>query len=215
MHCVTDNIQRVCNFAFTNTLYYLAANPQYVQPLRKEVEAIVEKEGWSKMSLGKMCKVDSFLKECIRIEGVDMLGLTRKATKDFTFSDGTFIPKGTRINAGLRALHHDDALYENPEVFDPFRFADMTKVDGEGMKHQFVATSPQYLSFGHGRHACPGRFFAAIELKTMLAYIVTTYDIKLEKKATRPRNLHIGSVIAVNSTANVMFRTRTRHHAEH
>lgn len=81
------------------------------------------------------------------------MGLTRKAIKDFTFSDGTLIPKGTRINAGLVALHHDDALYPKPEVFDPFRFADMDEEDGAGARHQFVATSPEYLSFGHGRHA--------------------------------------------------------------
>lgn len=183
IHCGTDNIQRMCNFvipswsfgyaepqAFINTLHYLATNPQYVQPLREEVEAIVEEEGWSKTSLGKMRKLDSFLKECIRIEGVDMcqslawalhtinlycslVGLARKAIKDFTFSDGTFIPKGTRINAGLVAIHHDDSLYENPDVFDPFRFADKSKEDGEVETHQFVATSPEYLAFGDGRHA--------------------------------------------------------------
>ena len=73
----------------------------------------------------------------------------RKATRDFTFSDGTFIPKGARIQAGITALHHDNALYENPEVFDPFRFAKM----GESVKHQFAATSPEYLPFGRGRHA--------------------------------------------------------------
>lgn len=157
----------------------------------------------------------------------------RKAKKDFTFSDGTLIPKGTRINAGLVALHYDDALYENPEVFDPFRFADMGEEDEEGAKHQFVATSPEFLSFGHGRHAwydrlspiaihahlyffaSPGRFFAAVEMKTMLAHIVTTYDIKLEENTTRPRSLHIGSAIATNSTARVMFRKRTRQDGKH
>lgn len=40
--------------------------PQYIQPLRKEVEAIVAKEGWSKMSLTKMCKLDSFIRESLR-----------------------------------------------------------------------------------------------------------------------------------------------------
>ncbi|KAH0837766.1 cytochrome P450 [Lanmaoa asiatica] len=138
---------------FTIALYNLAASPQYVQPLREEVEAIVEKEGWSRTSLSKMRKVDSFLKESIRMESIDVLGLTREARKYFTFSDGTLIPKGTRINAGLIALHYDDALYENSEVFDPFRFADMDEEDGEAAKHQFVATSPEYLPFGHGRHA--------------------------------------------------------------
>ncbi|KAN0100066.1 Cytochrome P450 [Tylopilus felleus] len=195
---------------FTNALYNFAANPQYAQPLREEVDAIVEKEGWSKASLSKMRKVDSFLKESIRMEGIDILGLTRKTTKDFTFSDGTFIPKGTRINAGLIGLHYDEALYDNPEVFNPFRFADIGKPDGEGGKYQFVATSPEYLPFGHGRHACPGRFFAAAELKTMLAHVVTTYDVKLEEHTTRPQSTRIGSSIGANPTAKVMFRKRAR-----
>jgi hypothetical protein len=56
---------------FTFALYNLAANPQYAQPLREEVEAIVEKEGWSRASLSEMRKVDSFLKESIRIDGID------------------------------------------------------------------------------------------------------------------------------------------------
>lgn len=28
-----------------------------------------------------------------------------------------------------------------------------------------VTTSPNHLAFGHGKHACPGRFFAATEIK--------------------------------------------------
>ena len=52
-----------------HALLYLAADPQYMRPLRKEVESIVEKEGWSRAALGKMDKVDSFLKECERMEG--------------------------------------------------------------------------------------------------------------------------------------------------
>ena len=59
--------------------------------------------------------------------------------------DGTLIPKGTRINAGLVALHYDDVLYENTEVFDPFRFANIGEKDEEGEKHQFVTTSPGVL----------------------------------------------------------------------
>jgi len=89
---------------------------QYAQPLREEVETIIEKEGWSKVSVSK---VDSFLKESIRIDGIDALTLSRKAVNDFAFSDGTLILKGTRVNAGLIALHHDDALYENSKLFDP------------------------------------------------------------------------------------------------
>ncbi|KAN0100067.1 hypothetical protein V8E55_000051 [Tylopilus felleus] len=39
-------------------------------PLREEVEAIVEEEGWSRTSLSKMRKVDSFLRKSIRLDGI-------------------------------------------------------------------------------------------------------------------------------------------------
>lgn len=55
----------------TNALYHLAAEPQYIQPLREEAEAIVSTEGWSKASVDKMLKLDSFLKETQRVNGID------------------------------------------------------------------------------------------------------------------------------------------------
>ncbi|KAG9308952.1 cytochrome P450 [Chiua virens] len=195
---------------FTLALYNLAANPQYARPLREEVETVLEKEEWSRMSLGKMHKMDSFFKETIRMESINVLSLARKAVEDFVLSDGRVIPKGTRIHAGLVALHYDDTLYGNPYKFDPFRFANMREEDGEGVKHQFVTTSPEYLAFGHGRHACPGRFFAAAELKTMLAHIVMNYDLKLEENATRPSSFRLAATVGANTTAKVLFRRRAR-----
>ncbi|KIJ13789.1 hypothetical protein PAXINDRAFT_80392 [Paxillus involutus ATCC 200175] len=195
-------------YSFTQALYHLAANPQYMQPLREEVESIVEKDGWSKGALAKMRKVDSFLKESQRMEGIDAVGMTRKVMKEFTFSDGTVLPKGTLVTIASQATYLDNGVYENAEMFDPFRFSNMRDEEGNGAKHSFVSTSPEYLPFGHGRHACPGRFFAANELKSMLAHVVLSYDVKLEDDATRPRSLHVGSSIVAHPTAKVMFRKR-------
>ncbi|KIJ05676.1 hypothetical protein PAXINDRAFT_21085 [Paxillus involutus ATCC 200175] len=194
--------------SFTQALYNLAVHPQYIEPLREEVESIVGKDGWSKGALVKMRKVDSFLKESQRTDGIGAVTLSRKAMKDFTFSDGTVLPQGTIIGAASQAIHLDNRIYDNAGTFDPFRFADMRDADGEGTKHSFVSTNPEYLPFGYGKHACPGRFFAANELKTMLAHVLLTYDIKLEDNATRPRSWHIGGTIAAHPTAKVMFRKR-------
>ncbi|KAG9311576.1 cytochrome P450 [Chiua virens] len=193
---------------FTHALYYLAANPQYIQPLREEVETIVEHEGWSKAAVDKMRRVDSFMRECQRMEGTTGLGVQRKAMEDFTFLDGTFIPKGTTIGVATRSLDLDNKLYENAHEFQPFRFSTMRSEDGARFKHQYASTAIGYLPFGHGKHACPGRFFAASELKTMLAHVVVTYDVKLEDNTTRPHNMHIGTSILANSRANVLFRKR-------
>jgi len=84
-----------------------------------------------------------------------LVALARKALKDFKFSDGTFIPKGTLVAAASRSLHYDEHFYENPEVFEPFRFVHTCEEDGtgNGPKHQLVSTTTEYLAFGHGRHA--------------------------------------------------------------
>ena len=77
----------------------------------------------------------------------------RKTQKDITLIDGTFIPRGTLVAADAYNLHHDDAVYANADEFDPWRFARMRTAEGEGMKHQYVNTSVEYVPFGHGKHA--------------------------------------------------------------
>ena len=75
----------------------------------------------------------------------------RKALQDFTFPDGTFVPKGNLVSTPLMPIHHDEARYPNADKFEGFRFAEMRGGDGDGSKYQMVATSVDYLPFGHGR----------------------------------------------------------------
>jgi hypothetical protein len=63
---------RVVKQAFTHALYDLAANPQYIQPLREEVEVNLAEKGWTKAAMDKMWKVDSFLKESMRLHGFQL-----------------------------------------------------------------------------------------------------------------------------------------------
>ena len=49
-----------------HTVFYLAALPEYIGPLRGEVEEVIEREGWTKEALGQMYKIDSFIKESQR-----------------------------------------------------------------------------------------------------------------------------------------------------
>ena len=77
----------------------------------------------------------------------------RKAGKDIVLSDGTFIPRGTLMVTAAHSLHHDDSVYADPDVFDPWRFSRQREREGEAMKHQFVNTSVDYVPFGHGKHA--------------------------------------------------------------
>ncbi|KZT66093.1 cytochrome P450 [Daedalea quercina L-15889] len=193
------------SITFTQALLLLAAHPEHLPALREEVEAAVREEGWTKAALNRMRRVDSFLRETQRFAGLGAISMARKALQDFTFSDGTFIPAGTFVDAPSHSLHHDGRIYKNPHIFDPFRFASSSD---EGTRYQMVATSTDYIPFGHGRHACPGRFFVAIELKTMLAHIAVTYDIKLERAGDPPLGRWIGASLVPDRKAEVLFRKR-------
>jgi hypothetical protein len=51
-------------------LYRLLANPEYIEPLRREVEAVVAEEGWTKAGMDKMHQIDSFVTETLRVDGI-------------------------------------------------------------------------------------------------------------------------------------------------
>ena len=54
----------------THALFDLAAAPEYIQPLRDEIEPIVAAEGWTKAAMDKMWKLDSLFRESQRLNGI-------------------------------------------------------------------------------------------------------------------------------------------------
>ena len=79
--------------------------------------------------------------------------MQRYALKPFTFSNGQMVPVGTLLSCTSMSVHHDAENYTNADVFDPWRFSDMREGEGEAAKHQMVSTAPEFLAFGHGKHA--------------------------------------------------------------
>jgi cytochrome P450 len=82
--------------------------------------------------------------------------MQRKAMKDFTFSNGTFISKGTIVTAIHGPVNVDEEIYEDPLVFKPFRFAEGREGVDDAMgavKNQLITPSSQNLTFGLGKHA--------------------------------------------------------------
>ncbi|GJJ07762.1 hypothetical protein Clacol_001967 [Clathrus columnatus] len=145
---------------FTSALYHLAAEPHYIPPMREEIERVIAEEGWTKTAMTKMRKLDSFLKENLRHNVIHFVSSAGLTLKDFTFSDGTVIPKGSVVSAAVHPAHYNEENYPDSEKFDGFRYAKIRAQDGYNNTNQLVNTSLDYLSFGHGKHACPGRFFA-------------------------------------------------------
>jgi len=199
------------SIALTQALYDLATYPEYAEPLRQEAARLVESDGWTKAAIEQMDRMDSFLKESMRLNTISELTMPRITLEDYTFSQiGTLIPKGTFLNVATHDAHFDGDTYPDPTTFDGFRFSKL-KSQAVGNERHFdvTTTSAEFLNFGSGVHACPGRFFAANEIKLMLAHVVLNYDIKFENGGVvRPLNKHFKASSIPDPTIKLLFRKR-------
>lgn len=126
---------------------------------------------------------------------------------DVKLSDGTILPKGSHVvvyNDGSR----NPQIFEDPERFDPYRFLRMRSEPGKENSNQFASTSPSQLGFGHGIHACPGRFFVSNEVKIILSHMVMKYDWKFANGQDVPEPIAVGSDFVTNPEGRLMYRLR-------
>ncbi|OCK73252.1 cytochrome P450 [Lepidopterella palustris CBS 459.81] len=190
-----------------NCFYELLSHPEYINELREEVITVFKEEGaWTKPSLTKLRLMDSFMKESQRTSPVTLIPINRVAVENFTLPDGTKVPKGATLGLPVTKMK-DGTVFENPEEFDGYRFYKMRQQPGNEQKWQFVSTSNEHVSFGHGKHACPGRFFASNEIKIILAHLLTKYEWKL-KDGKRPKVVSIGTEFMTNPDSKILYRSR-------
>ncbi|CAG8054435.1 unnamed protein product [Penicillium salamii] len=162
-------------FAFIYTTSYglyvalveLARRPEYSEPLRAEIDLTVGKIGPTLPACKAMVLMDSFLKESQRLHP-PAARITLK--------------QGSHVAVPSELIQQLSVNYENPENFDGFRFV---KRAAAGDKNsQLVDLSPDYLVFGMGVHACPGRWMASALMKLALAHILTRFDVALSDSSS-------------------------------
>ncbi|KAG6830166.1 hypothetical protein H0H92_001895 [Tricholoma furcatifolium] len=191
----------------TQTLFELTLlDKTQLDSIREEViEALDSEGGWTKLALLKFKKLDSALREVV--------ALPRKTLVGHDLLDGTIVPPGHRVAIDMKAIHFNAEVYPDPHRCDLFRFSKL-KEEEQGLtsKYGFATPDSNYLPFGAGRHACAGRFFAATELKMMLAHILLKYDISFPPGiSTRPKNLLFNGAIVPDDKAQLVFTRRSNY----
>ena len=209
------------SLTITNVVLDLAScrQPEVIQELREEIELVLAQSNgiWTKAALAKMEKLDSVLRESARLNTLIAVGLRRYvvAEEGFTTTDGTHIPYGNYCAVHNLGVVHDPKVYDEANHFRPFRFLGLRRGIATGHRTDdhvqsarltFASTTTDYLAFGNGRQACPGRFFAAAELKLLLAYILMFYDFEMLPE--RPADKWVGIIRIPSSSAKIRVRRR-------
>ncbi|KAK4198673.1 putative cytochrome P450 E-class, group IV [Triangularia verruculosa] len=191
----------------------LVQHPELIDALREEITSALREGGWTKNSLYNMKLLDSVIKESQRIKPIGLVSMRRVASSSLTLSDGTYIPKGATIAVSAERMW-DPAVYPGGESWDGRRFLKMRSVPGSEHVAQLVSTSPEHLGFGHGEHACPGRFFAGNEVKIALLHLLLRYDWRLPEGAVAPKAKTLGLSLAVDPSMRLEYRVRNRNLGE-
>ncbi|KAL9577511.1 MAG: hypothetical protein Q9212_006316 [Teloschistes hypoglaucus] len=186
--------------ALIMAIHSLCLHPEYLEPLREEAQSAASgnfAQGGDEMPL-----LDSFLRESARLNPIDGVSMRRKALQPYTFADGTSLPQGSIVSIPQRAIMRDAMYYDNPETFDGFRFA-----SDSATAKKYTDIDVSYPTWGLGRRACPGRYYASSLLKMVLGKLILGYDFEFAD-AKAPRVFQWRSAVVPRSSTKVLFRRR-------
>jgi len=106
--------------------------------------------------------LDQFIREVLRMYP-PVLRIERECNKTVTY-DGLTIKKGTLVSIATFPLHYSEEYYDEPEKFNPDRWAPENKDN---------LNPYAYAPFGLGPRNCIGTRFAMEELKIALCTVLS------------------------------------------
>ncbi len=142
------------------------------------------------------------------------MSFKRKLMTSHVLSDGILLPQGTIISMASGPMAVSSRYHSSPDAFDGLRFHRMRQDSKSSNAHHLTTTGLGSLMFGHGKYACPGRFFAALESKLVLMHVLLYYDLKLPDGTQRPKNLFFADANIPDPTSKILFMEKTNGLAE-
>jgi retinoid hydroxylase len=147
-------------------MFELGNRPEWRQKLREEQQQVLGNEPLKLQHLRQLPQLSNVLKEGERLYP-PAHALSRAVVKDIEYA-GYIIPAGWYIVIFPSMTHRMPEIYQDPESFDPDRFALPREED---KKYPY-----SLIGFGGGVHSCIGVEFANMEMKIILSTLLRKYD---------------------------------------
>ena len=154
----------------TSLVHLLAKNPEWQGRVRDELLGIVGNPGGDLAydDLDKPELTEMAFKEALRLIP-PVPSMPRRALRSFEHG-GYHIPAGTHVGINIYWTHHSDEYWDDPWAFDPMRFTS----DKVKARHKYA-----WVPFGGGAHMCLGLHFAYMQVKILMAHLLTRYRIEV------------------------------------
>ncbi len=160
--------------AMAIALHWIHRAPEVREKLLEDLESLNGSQNSSAIS--RLPYLNAVCQETLRMYPVAAWAFPRVVKKSVEL-------KGYKLDPGIEVLpviyltHRNENLYPEPDQFKPERF----------LKKQF---SPyEYLPFGGGSHICIGGALAMLEMKVVLATIISRYELELT--SNQPLQVHV------------------------
>ncbi|MDI1447347.1 cytochrome P450 [Polyangium sp. 6x1] len=147
-------------------LYFLARHPEVYRRWKQEVDSLSGKTPTAE-DASRLEYTRGVFREALRLYP-PAFAIDRVAAEDVEVG-GYHLPKHTSIIVPIHALHRREAIYPDPERFDPARFS----AENEAKRPRGA-----YMPFGAGPRVCIGATFATLEAQLLLAQIAQRFDFE-------------------------------------
>ncbi len=163
-----DSTATMLSWAF----YEILKDPTVLEKLREELDCA---ENLAPLEIAKLPYLNAVCQEVLRLHPIGSIIFPR-ITKTPMEIMGHYFEAETWLILSVYLVHHKKELYLEPEKFNPERF----------LERKY---SPyEYFPFGGGNRKCLGVALADLEMKLVLASIISKFELTLaSKKSVKPQ----------------------------
>ncbi|XP_030493605.2 cytochrome P450 CYP73A100 [Cannabis sativa] len=155
----------------------LVNNPTVQTKVREEIRAVLKGENVTESNLNQLPYLQATVKETLRLHTPIPLLVPHMNLEEAKLG-GFTIPRESKVVVNAWWLANNPEWWKNPEEFRPERF-----LEEEGSIEAVAAGKVdfRFLPFGVGRRSCPGIILALPILASVIAKLVSSFEMKAPK----------------------------------
>ncbi|KAH7908425.1 cytochrome P450 [Hygrophoropsis aurantiaca] len=165
-------------------IYYLAIHPEIQEIARQEVLRVLGASAdpsVGTLSATSLPYLNACIREALRIN-TPISYIVPRAPVDGVTLGKYYIPPNTSLIYNIYAVHHNDDVWGDPNVFRPARFL-------EKGTPRAAMNKDAWVPFATGARQCPARNFALYEQRALAVMLLREYEWTLPEASIHAKGL--------------------------